>query len=81
MRELPVGTWVRVGAHHRIRQLRGTIGKVVGRYGGDAYVAVEVRLVDGRYRLFWPEDLEEISSPQPWWRSLLARDDAERASE
>jgi hypothetical protein len=58
MRELPVGTWVRVGAHHRIRQLRGTIGKVVGRYGGDAYVAVEVRLVDGRYRLFWPPGFE-----------------------
>jgi hypothetical protein len=35
------------------------------------YVAVDVRFPDRQYRLFWPEDLEEMSSPQPWWRSLL----------
>jgi CubicO group peptidase (beta-lactamase class C family) len=30
-----------------------------------------VRFPDRQYRLFWPKDLEEISSSQPWWRSLL----------
>jgi len=41
------------------------VGKVVGRYGGKEYVAVEVRFSDGQRRLFWPSDLEEITSPQP----------------
>jgi hypothetical protein len=48
------------------------VGKVVGRYGGEEYVAVDVRFSDGRRRLFRPSDLEEIVSPQPsLWRSLL----------
>jgi hypothetical protein len=51
------------------------MGKVVARYGGEEYVAVDVRLADGQYRLFWPRDLEEISSsPQAWWRFLLGGD-------
>jgi hypothetical protein len=48
------------------------VGKVVGRYGGEEYVAVDVRFPDGHHRLFWPSDLEEIASPRPsLWRSLL----------
>jgi hypothetical protein len=47
------------------------VGRIVARYGGEDYVAVDVRFPDRRYRLFWPEDLEEISSPRPWWRSLV----------
>jgi hypothetical protein len=47
------------------------VGKVVGRYGGEKHVAADVRFPDERQRLFWPEDLEEISSSRPWWRSLL----------
>jgi hypothetical protein len=47
------------------------VGRIVSRYGGEEYVAVDVRFPDRQYRLFWPEDLEEISYPQPWWRSLL----------
>jgi hypothetical protein len=38
------------------------MGTVVARYGGEEYVAVDVRLADGQYRLFWPRDLEGISS-------------------
>jgi hypothetical protein len=38
------------------------MGKVVALYGGEQYV--DVRLADGQYRLFWPRDLEEISSPR-----------------
>jgi hypothetical protein len=67
-----VGTKVRVRQEHRIVERRGMVGKVVGRYGGEEYVAVDVRFSDGQRRLFWPSDLEEIASPQlSLWRSLL----------
>ena len=67
-----VGTKVRVRQEHRILERRGMVGKVVGRYGGEEYVAVDVRFSNGQRRLFWPSDLEEISSPKPsLWRSLL----------
>ena len=76
--DVRVGMQVRVSDHHRIVERRGLLGKVVGLYGGEEYVAVDVRFPDRRQRLFWPEDLEEISSPRPWWRSLLL--DGERES-
>jgi hypothetical protein len=58
--------------HYRVEQRRGLVGKVVVRYGGEDYIAVDVRLDGGQYRLFWPSDLEEISSsPKAWWRLLL----------
>jgi hypothetical protein len=67
-----MGTKVRVRQEHRIVERRGMVGKVVGRYGGEEYVAVDVRFSDGQRRLFWPSDLEEIASPQPTlWRTLL----------
>jgi hypothetical protein len=67
-----VGTKVRVRQEHRILERRGMVGKVVGRYGGEEYVAVDVRFSDGRRRLFLPSDLEEIASPKPsLWRSVL----------
>ena len=67
-----VGTKVRVRQEHRILERRGMVGTVVGRYGGEEYVAVDVRFSNGQRRLFWPSDLEEISSPKPsLWRSLL----------
>ena len=66
------GMRVRVMEHHRVEERRGLVGKVVARYGGEEYVAVDVRLADGQYGLFWPRDLEEISaSPQAWWHLLL----------
>lgn len=30
--------------------------------GGEKHVAIDVHLFDGERRLFWPADLEEISS-------------------
>jgi hypothetical protein len=39
------------------------LSTVMARYGGEDYIAVDVRLAGGQYRLFWPRDLEEISSP------------------
>jgi hypothetical protein len=60
-----VGKKVRVRQLHRISERRGMVGKVVGRYGGEEYVAIDVRFSDGHRRLFWPSDLEEIASPTP----------------
>ena len=69
------GARVRVTQHHRVEGRRGLVGKVVARYGGEEYIAVDVRLADGRYRLFWPRDLEEISPPrEAWWCFLLGGD-------
>ena len=68
------GTWVRVMEHHRVEERRGLVGTIVAVYGGEEYVAVDVRLADGVCRLFWPRDLEEVSPPQAWWRFLLRRD-------
>jgi hypothetical protein len=60
-----VGTRVKVQEHHRIEQRRGLVGKVVGCYGGKEYVVVNVSFPDGKDRLFWPGDLEEVASPTP----------------
>jgi hypothetical protein len=68
-----IGATVRAREHDRIEERRGMVGRIVGRYGGDGYVAVDVRFSGGQRRLFRPEDLEEISPPQPWWRNLLDR--------
>ena len=67
------GMRVRVVEHHRVEQRRGLlVGTVVARYGAEDYMAVDVHLDGGQYRLFWPSDLEEISpSPKAWWRLLL----------
>jgi hypothetical protein len=68
------GMRVRVMEHHRVEERRGLIGTVVARYGVGEYVAMDVRLADGQFRLFWPMDLEEIPSPpQAWWRRMFGQ--------
>ena len=71
--EAPVGMNVRVREDHRISELRGTVGKVVGSYGGEELMVLDVRFPDGHYQLFWPGDLDDVASPEPWWRCLLGR--------
>lgn len=70
-----VGKRVRVLESHRLVELRGMIGTIAGTYGGEEFMAVDVRLSNGQQRLFWPGDLEvasEASSPsRAWWVSLL----------
>jgi hypothetical protein len=75
--EVRIGVTVRVCEHHRIAERRGMVGRIVERYGGEEYMAVDVRFSDGQQRLFWPEDLEEISLSRTWWRSLRGRGSAE----
>jgi hypothetical protein len=70
--EVRSGMRVRVMERYRVEQRRDLVGTVVARYGGEDYMAVDVHLDGGQYRLFWPSDLEEISSsPKAWWRLLL----------
>jgi hypothetical protein len=72
LEEVRAGMPVKVRDDHRIELRRGLLGKVVSIYGGEEFTAVEVLFSDGQRRLFWPTDLEEVSSLQPsWWRSLL----------
>ena len=65
------GTRVRVMEHHRVEERRGLVGTIVARYGVGECVAVEVRLADGQYRMFWPMDLEQIPPTPRAWRSFL----------
>jgi hypothetical protein len=70
--EACVGMKVRVHQEYGILERRGMVGKVVGRYGGEEYVVVDMCFSDGQCWLFWPEDLEEVSSSsRSWWRSLI----------
>jgi hypothetical protein len=65
--EVRAGMRVKVREHHTIEKRRGLVGKVVGTYGGEEFTAVEVLFSDGQRRLFWPADLEEVSSPRQRW--------------
>ncbi len=69
--DVRVGMRVKVADHHRIEERRRLLGKIVGCYGGEEHVVVDVRFPDGRQRLFQPEDLEEVASLRPWWRTFL----------
>jgi len=63
---------VRVIERHRAQERRGLVGTIVARYGVGEYVAVDVRLADGQYRIFRPMDLDEIPpAPRAWWGSLF----------
>jgi predicted small metal-binding protein len=71
--EARIGMRVRVREDHRITEVRGKEGTIVGSYGQSNYMALDVRFPDGRCRLFWAGDLEEISALRLWWRSLLGK--------
>jgi hypothetical protein len=59
-----IGTTVRVPEHHKIAARRRMVGTIVDHYGQDGYMVVDVCFSDRLRWLLWPEDLEEISSPQ-----------------
>jgi hypothetical protein len=41
------GMRVRVMEHYRVKERRGLVGTVVALYGGEEYIAVDVRLAGG----------------------------------
>jgi hypothetical protein len=60
---ISIGTTVRVPEHHKIAERRHMVGTIVDHYGQDGDMVVDVCFSDRLRWLFWPEDLEVISSP------------------
>lgn len=58
--ERQVGVRVWVCACHRNPDLVGTVGTIARVYRSPERTAFHVRLEDGRWQLFWPEELEEL---------------------
>ena len=56
--EALVGVRVRVLETDRRAELRGMLGTIVHRWGHPEYLALDVRLDDGRWELFWAHGLE-----------------------
>ena len=56
--EALVGTRVRVLESERRAELRGMLGTIEHRFGQPDYLALDVRLDDGRLELFWAYRLE-----------------------
>lgn len=61
--EARIGMRVRVSEEHRKLELREMNGTIVQRYGDSSYLALDVRLDDGRSELFWHHELDEVESP------------------
>jgi hypothetical protein len=55
-----VGTRVRVQLDYAEPHLQGSVGTVQKRYGVPEYTAFDVLLPDGRTKLFWEHQLEEM---------------------
>ena len=60
-REAIVGARVRVLGTDRRADMRGMVGTIEKRYGHPDYLALDVRLDDGRRELFWAHGLEAAS--------------------
>ena len=58
-----VGTRVRVQLDYREPQRQGSVGTIKKRYGVPDYTAFDVLLPDGRTKLFWEHQLEEVREP------------------
>jgi hypothetical protein len=55
-----IGARVRVGEAGLRSEWRGLMGRIRGRWGDPEYVALDVRMEDGRSQLFWHYELEEV---------------------
>jgi hypothetical protein len=56
--EAHIGARVRVLETDRKAELRGMFGTIEHRFGHPEYLALDVRLDDGRFELFWAHGLE-----------------------
>jgi hypothetical protein len=60
--EAMIGTRVRVHEESgRRSEWQGLTGTVSRKWGNPEYLALDVRLEDGRTQLFWHHELEEIA--------------------
>jgi hypothetical protein len=76
--EARLGVRVRVAQSDISPQLRGMLGTIETCYGHPEYLALDVRLDDGQYELFWAhglqkEEQEEAGSYRTASRRALTR--------
>ncbi len=67
--EVLIGARVRVLETDRRPQLRGMFGTIEHRFGQADYVALDVRLDDGRLELFWPHGGESAEEAEKAFRA------------
>ena len=64
-----VGARVRVLETDRRAELRGMFGTIEHRFGHPEYLALDVRLDDGRLELFWAHGLESAEEAEKAFRA------------
>jgi hypothetical protein len=62
--EALIGARVRVLETDRRPELRGMFGTIEHRFGHPEYLALDVRLDDGRLELFWSHGLESAEQEE-----------------
>ena len=62
--ELFIGARVRVLETDRSADVRGMYGTIEHRFGHPEYLALDVRLDDGRLELFWAHELESAEEAE-----------------
>ncbi len=60
-----IGARVRVGKSGLRPEWRGLTGTISARWGHPEYLALDVRMEDGRSQLFWHHELEEVPERGP----------------
>jgi hypothetical protein len=68
MHEALIGARVRVLETDRRAELRGKLGTIECRFGHPDYLALDVRLDDGRLELFWAYGLESAEEAEKVFR-------------
>ena len=67
--EALIGVRVRVLETDRRAELRGMYGTIEHRFGHPEYLALDVRLDDGRLELFWAHGLESAEQEEKTFRA------------
>ena len=62
--EALIGMRVKVSKTDRRAELRGMFGTIEHRFGHPEYLALDVRLDDGRLELFWAHGLESAEEAE-----------------
>ncbi len=68
LHEALIGARVRVLETDRRAALRGMLGTIEHRWGHPEYLALDVRLDDGKLELFWPRGLESAEQAEKAFR-------------
>jgi hypothetical protein len=71
--EARLGVRVRVAQSDISPQLRGMLGTIETCYGHPEYLALDVRLDDGQYELFWAHGLQKEEQEAGSYRTASRR--------